>query len=147
KSGVEGERKSTVLIREPAPGGERLMVGTRYENVSVCERPAVMALKWLDPATMRWTPVGARSLDEQERAGAIAIAAQPIAGEQRAAAPRVLSPRLASSAVGRSVKHVADRDATTRWAEAKPGGGSGEFVVMNAAHEVPIEAFEVVVRG
>jgi HEAT repeat protein len=147
KSGVEGERKSTVLIREPVAGGERLLVGTRYENVSVCERPAVMALKWLDPTTMQWTPVGARALEESERKGAVALDARPVAHEQRASAPRVLSPRLASSAVDRSVKHAADRDPATRWAEAKPGNGAGEFVVMNAAHEVPIEAFEIVVRG
>lgn len=145
--GQPGERANNVLLRERSgPGSERVVLGTQYEHVSVCGRKATIRTRELDPVTLGWRWVGARSLSEQDRAAATQLVAERADTSLLATAPRLLHPQLASSAVGRDTSGLTDGNVQTTWAEARPGDGAGEFVVLSSSSDVVITGFELVVR-
>jgi len=146
-SGVEGERKTRVLIRQKARDGEQLSFGTRYENAQVCGRPAALRVKTLDPTDMTWKATGAIHLTAQERENAEVLNGVKVTGAFGMKEPHALSPRLASSAVGKKSSGATDRDLSTRWAESRPGDGFGEFLALSAPLEVPLEGLSWVARG
>ena len=141
---IPGQRKSTVLLREPAASGERLLLGRRFENASLCGRAASMRTEELDPADMEWRASHARPLSLSELANAPRLEARPSDAPFDVDQPRILYGVLASSAVGRERSGLTDRDLTTRWAEDRDGNGRGEYLVMNAPEAVPVTGFEVV---
>jgi len=146
-TGVEGERKTRVLVRENERDGTRLSFGSRYENAQVCGRPAVLRVKTLDPETMTWKATGARHLTPAERERAEVLTATKVARPFGLKQPHALAPRLASSAVKKKSSGATDRVLSTRWAEGRPGDGAGEFLAMTAPLEVPLEGLAWVVRG
>ncbi|MEM1029041.1 MAG: HEAT repeat domain-containing protein [Myxococcota bacterium] len=145
--GVEGERKTRILLREPHPNGVHLSFGTRYENADVCGRPAIIRVKTLDPTTMTWRPAGARSLSEDERKRAPELDAARVEGSFGLEEPRALVARVASSAVGKRSAGATDRDLATRWAERRPAAGRGEFLAFTAPLAVPLVGLKWTATG
>ncbi|MBW2457160.1 MAG: HEAT repeat domain-containing protein [Deltaproteobacteria bacterium] len=146
KGTVTGERKTSVLLREPAAAGERLVLGKQYENATICGRPATMAAKALDPKTLSWDKTMARTLTNETRSTAVRVFAEPLADPLGLDHPQLLHGVLASSAVGRERGGMTDRKLETRWAENRPAEGSGEFIVMTSSEEVPVLGFDLVIR-
>lgn len=146
RGNIDGERYRRVLLREKTAQGTRLVVGKRYENATVCGRPATLAAQELDPADMTWRATHARSLSAKARAAATAITATRASTALDTGLPSLLTATVASSAVGQSRSGMTDGDLATRWAEKRPGAGEGELISMNGSEEVAITGFDVVLR-
>lgn len=146
-SGQPGERRTNVLLQEPAgPGTTRLLVGSRYEHVSLCGRPAVLRIRELRPESLEWVRSGARSLAAAERDQAIQLTAQAASEPWTPAGPRLLQATTASSAVGRNVAALTDGDLTTAWSEDRPGTGAGEFALLSTSKALSLRGFDLVLR-
>lgn len=143
---LDGERYRRVLLREKNAAGTRLVIGKRYENATVCGRPATIAAQELVPADMTWRSTHARSLSAKARAAATAITATRASTGLDTNLPSLLTATVASSAVGQSRSGMTDGDLTTRWAEKRPGDGKGELISMNGSEEVSITGFDIVLR-
>ncbi len=159
-----------------AAGSKRIVLGEQREDVTLCRRPTVLAPQLLTPdlelrpaKVQRLSPeerAAARQIRAErvveppqssgEPAAGLATpatsgAAVPLSGAPGAAAsPRVGGPALlraiaASSAVGLPGA-LTDGDPNTTWAENRGGAGRGEFVVMTASSNLPLQAFDVTVR-
>ncbi|RLB53461.1 MAG: hypothetical protein DRI90_21120, partial [Deltaproteobacteria bacterium] len=146
KGALAGERKTSVLLREPAAIGERLVIGKQYENATVCGRPATIATKVLDPSTLSWKRSHARALSPQAQSKARRLFAKRLDRTLKLDHPQLLHGVLASSALGKQRGGMTDRKLATRWAEDRPAEGRGEFIVMTSSHEVPILGFELAIR-
>jgi HEAT repeats len=145
-TGLEGEQRYKLLIREKSGSGEALRSGRRYENAGVCGRPSTMKVHALDPYELVWNGGPTESLTTEERQKAPVLTATPSSEPWPADAPRILRGKLASSAVARSRSALTDGDLGTRWAERRPGAGQGEFLVMDTSNEIAIAGFDVVLR-
>jgi hypothetical protein len=140
-----GDAVESVLLREQGPGGtDAIVVGKRYDGVDVCGRPAILGVRRFDAATLDWVAAPTRSLSPEQLVGATALTAAP-RSSPNAAAP-VLVGTVASSAVAGTKGALTDGDLATRWAEARDGAGSGEFVVMSAPGDLAITGFDIVLR-
>lgn len=164
-SGELGLRQGQqVQISEPVDesGMRRILVGDLHEDLTLCHREALLSPQLLDPQSLELRPAKVQRLSAKERERAEEIVAQPVlenhgepsavAGTSVATAPvmigkdaRLLRAVGASSAVGWP-NALTDGDPETTWAENRGGAGRGEFVVMKALSDVPISAFDVLVR-
>ena len=144
-NGPEGERSGPRITISPptADGSRRVVVGEMNESMTLCGRPAVVAPKLLTPGDLRLHPAKVQRLSGEERAGAPTIQAQVMSGA--ASAAPLLRAVSASSAVG-NPSALTDSDLESTWAENRGGAGRGEFVLMLSPPELPIAAFELVVR-
>jgi hypothetical protein len=144
--GQHGEGKSRVVLQEKAGDGERVIVGERWDEVTICGRPTVVNARRVEPATMTLERgVQLDNLTAADRKQAVRVSAA--AGSAEGRAPwAVLRATAASSAVERNFAALTDGDPATAWSENRPGDGRGEFVTMSAASEVGIEGFEITVR-
>jgi HEAT repeat protein len=147
--GEHGEERSAAVLVEAAPrGGQRVLVGERRADVTLCGRPTLVAAREIDPATLDLARgASVQNLTAAERAGATKIAAARL----RDPAPppgevRLLHATAASSAVERRFATLTDGDPATSWSENKPGDGRGEFVTIGSAEEVGITALDLIVR-
>lgn len=143
--GPEGERTGPrITISEPtADGSRRVVVGEMNESMTLCGRPAVVAPRLLTPGDLKLHPAKVQRLSSEERASAPRLQAQAIdAPVSPAPLLRAIS---ASSAVGNPAA-LTDSDLESTWAENRGGSGRGEFVLMLSPPELPIAAFELVVR-
>jgi HEAT repeat protein len=146
---VEGEYglrygPMVVVSEAEADGSRHIVVGEQREDTTLCGRPAVLAPQILAPADLELHPAKVQRLPPAERARALRVTARRMA-EAPANSTRLLRAVAASSAVG-SPQALTDGDPETTWAENRGGDGRGEFVVMQAAPELPIRSFVVVVR-
>src|SRR5690606_34594106 len=117
--------------------------GEMNESMTLCGRPAVVAPRLLTPGDLKLHPAKVQRLSSEERASAPRLQAQAIdAPVSPAPLLRAIS---ASSAVGNPAA-LTDSDLESTWAENRGGSGRGEFVLMLSPPELPIAAFELVVR-
>ena len=163
-SGEHGLRQGQqVQISEAAEDANlrRILVGVLHEDLTLCRREALLSPQLLDPHSLELKPAKVQRLTLEERNHAPEIVAQPLKDEPAApgsdapaaGAPlgftgkdaRLLRAVGASSAIGWP-SALTDGDPETTWAENRGGAGRGEFVVMRALSDVPINAFDLVVR-
>jgi len=138
----------------------RILVGDLHEDLTLCRREALLSPELLDPRSLELKPAKVQRLTPEERERAHEIIAQPLKDEHAQSPADTTAPspsgfsgkdaRLlraigASSAVGWP-SALTDGDLETTWAENRGGAGRGEFVVMRALSDVPINAFDMVVR-
>ncbi len=145
-NGAEGERSGPVvnISEATSDGSRRVVVGEMLESMSLCGRPAVLSPKLLLPRDMKLHAAKVQRLTPEERAGAETLTASVVEGEVKPG-PSLLRAISASSAVG-NPSALTDGDLETTWAENRGGSGRGEFALMLAPPEVPLSAFEFVVR-
>jgi hypothetical protein len=145
--GEEGEARTTVVVEDPLPSGARVLVGQRRDDVTLCGRPALVAARLVDPASLELARGASRqSLPEAERASAARLFARRLDEPLTAPAAPLLRATVASSAVERRFATLTDGDPSTAWSEAKADEGAGEFVAMASASEVGVTSLELVVR-
>lgn len=147
--GEHGEERVSVVLAEPAASGkgQRLLVGERWGDVTLCGRPTLVGAKELDPATLELTRGAAvQNLRPADRASAKKLVAERAASERTPSAVRLLRATAASSAVDKKFGTLTDGDPDTTWSENKAGEGEGEFVSLSSTAEVGIQAFEITVR-
>jgi|GEM_PF-361921 len=165
-SGQPGLRQGRqVQISEPVDddGTRRILLGDLHEDLTLCHREALLSPQLLDPQTLEFKPAKVQRLTAAERAKAQELVAQPVV--EGAVAPtsdsrapeanpsvgvvgkesRLLRAIGASSAVGWP-SALTDGNPETTWAENRGGAGRGEFIVMRALSDVPISAFDLLVR-
>ncbi len=126
-----------------------MLVGELRADVTLCGRPALVAVRAIDPATLELARgASVQNLSQEERAKAVKITAErEAAGGGAAGGPvRVLRAVAASSAVEKKLGALTDGDPATAWSENKPGDGRGEFVSIGAPDEVGITGLDLVVR-
>ncbi|UQA54782.1 HEAT repeat domain-containing protein [Polyangium aurulentum] len=146
--GEHGEERTSAVIEEPFDKGVRVVVGELRGDVNICGRPALVAARAVDPATMTLTRgASVQNLSAKERGSAMKIAVTPVPADRPpAAGTALLRAQSASSAVGKAIGTLTDGDPETTWSEAKTGEGRGEFVAFSSASEVGIDTLEIVVR-
>jgi HEAT repeat protein len=138
----------------------RIVVGDLHEDLTLCHREALLSPQLLDPRSLELKPAKVQRLSAQERDKAQPIVAELVKDESAMGAgaasgtgapatmgkdARLLRAVGASSAVGWP-SALTDGDPETTWAENRGGAGRGEFIVMRALSDVPINAFDLVVR-
>jgi hypothetical protein len=147
-------------------GTQRILVGDLHEDLTLCHREALLSPQLLDPHTLELKAAKVQRLTAAEREKAQEIIAQPVldTSAESSAEPskpgaqgatkgialvgkesRLLRAVGASSAVGWP-SALTDGDPETTWAENRGGAGRGEFIVMRALSDVPISAFDLLVR-
>jgi HEAT repeat protein len=141
-------------------GTRRILVGDLHEDLTLCHREALLSPQLLDPHSLELKPAKVQRLSAEERDKAPEIVAQPIKDDSSAPTvestnaatgvfmgkdARLLRAVGASSAVGWP-SALTDGDPESTWAENRGGAGRGEFVVMRALSDVPINAFDLLVR-
>jgi HEAT repeat protein len=145
--GEHGEEHAADVIVERGPKGARVLVGERRADVTICGRPALVALRAVDPATLELVRgASAQSLGEDELARAVKLSAERARGDAPRSAVRVLRATAASSAFEKKLSALTDGDPATAWSENKSGDGRGEFVSMSAPSEVGITGLDLIVR-
>jgi HEAT repeat protein len=139
-SGVEGERTGpAVLVRD-----EGVYVGTVREGYDLCGRPALLSPLAIDPKTLTLRPAKLQRLSDEERERAPSLVARRQSGP---AGPELARAAWATSAApGEPPGALTDGRPETRWAEDRGGTGRGEFAVLIAPREVPLSAFDLVLR-
>lgn len=142
-SGLEGERSAPHVEVIGSAGSQQLVVGELREDLSLCGRPALLAPRVLDPASLRLRPARLQRLSATERKRAPELTAEPV--DDPTPGGMTLPALAASSAVGRP-GFVSDGDLETTWAEGGGGAGRGEFIRLRAPAQVPIRGFELVSR-
>jgi hypothetical protein len=144
--GEDGERRGgMVVVSEAEAGGTRsVAVGEQQEALTLCGRPTILATRVVDARDLTLRPAKVQRLDAAERASAPRLTAARVPAESPPA-PTLLRAIGASSAVGNPAA-VTDGDPETTWAENRGGSGKGEFVVMNAPGELPLEGLEFTLR-
>ncbi|MCA9631731.1 MAG: HEAT repeat domain-containing protein [Myxococcales bacterium] len=144
--GAEGERSGPVVNVSEATsdGSRRVVVGEMLESMSLCGRPAVLSPRLLLPRDMKLHAAKVQRLTPEERASAEALTASVVDSDAKPG-PSLLRAVSASSAVG-NPSALTDGDLETTWAENRGGSGRGEFALMLAPPEVPLRAFEFVIR-
>lgn len=147
--GAEGEGRSAAIVVDGDGLARRVLIGERRDDVSLCGRPTLVAVREVDPTTMKLARgATVENLSAADRAAAMKLVAVRLPGSSApSAAPRLLRATAASSALARKFSTLTDGDPTTTWSEGKPGDGRGEFVTMSSSSEVAITALELVVRG
>ena len=145
-SGEEGDRIGQILQIVPREGGiSHVLLGNVREDVRICGQEATaLSPRALDPQTLAFRGASVQRLTPAQRSGASRI----IASSRSAPAEPALAKLLVS--VGASTpedaaKTLTDGNPTTKWSEARPGDGHGEFVVMRAPFEVPIQRLAITV--
>ncbi len=146
--GPDGVRLGkSVAISEPDEGGaRRIVVGLQREDLELCGRPAVLSPQMLSPQDLTLHAAKVQRLLPAEREQAAELGAVRTPDDAQAASVGVLSALGASSALG-AVSGVTDGRLDTAWVENRGGSGRGEFVIMRAPPELPLKAFDLVVRS
>lgn len=144
--GEDGVRRGgMVVVAGPDANGARsVAIGEQREELTLCGRPAILAPREVDARDLTLRPAKVQRLDAAEREQAPRLTATRAAPEATSGAP-LLRAIGASSAVGNPAA-LTDGDIETTWAENRGGSGRGEFIVMNAPGELPLEGLELTVR-
>jgi HEAT repeat protein len=144
--GEDGVRRGgMVVVAGPDANGARsVAIGEQREELTLCGRPAILAPREVDARDLTLKPAKVQRLDAAEREKAPRLVATRATSAPTSAAP-LLRAIGASSAVGNPAA-LTDGDVETTWAENRGGSGRGEFIVMNAPGELPLEGLEITVR-
>lgn len=135
--GIDGERSGpAILIRE-----EGIYVGTQQEGADLCGRPALLAPTVLDPHTLTLRAAKLQRLTDAERAAAPTLTAK--LGPLTPSPPLLRAAWATSAAPLEEPRALTDGNPETRWAEGKSGVGRGEFAVLIAPRDVPIDGFSI----
>ncbi len=145
--GEYGEERVNVVIEEKLDGGTRIIVGEQRNDVTICGRPALVAAREIDPATLTLKRgASVQSLSETDRAAAVKITATLVTEQRPLPVVSLLRAQTASSAVGKAIGTLTDGDLETSWSENKSGVGRGEFASIASSSDIAISSFEIVVR-
>ncbi|MCU0694646.1 MAG: hypothetical protein MUF54_24975, partial [Polyangiaceae bacterium] len=140
------ESVAAVHLMPASKGGTvRVLVGERRADLALCGRPSLLTPRVVYEQDLQLRHVKLQRLDGAERARAQQLTATRTEPD----APRPLASLLV--ATGASSGHgspgaLTDGAPQTVWSEARGGEGRGEFVVMRAPSEVPIEELSFLVR-
>lgn len=146
-AGEYGEERVAVVREDKVGDATRVVIGELRNDVTICGRPAIVAAREIDPATLTLKRgASVQSLSEAERTSAVKLTAKLVTDPKAAPIVSLLRAQTASSAIGKAVGTLTDGDLETTWAENKSGVGIGEFAVMSSSTDVPISALEIVVR-
>lgn len=145
--GEHGEERSAVVREDKLGDGTRVIIGELRNDVTICGRPAIVAAREIDPATLTLKRgASVQSLSESERTSAVKLTAKLVTDAKPAPLVSLLRAQTASSAIGKAVGTLTDGDLETVWAENKSGIGIGEFAVMSSSTDVPFSSLEIAVR-
>lgn len=145
--GEYGEERVNVVIEEKLGDATRIVVGEQRNDVTVCGRPALVAAREIDPATLTLKRgASVQSLSEADRAAAVKLTAGLVTEQRQAPIVSLLRAQTASSAVGKAIGTLTDGDLETSWSENKSGVGRGEFASISSSSDIAISSFEIVVR-
>ncbi|MBK9266407.1 MAG: HEAT repeat domain-containing protein [Polyangiaceae bacterium] len=145
--GEYGEERVNVVVEEKLDDGLRIIVGEHRNDVTMCGRPALVAARDVDPATMTLRRgASVQSLSEADRAAAVKLTAKLVTDPRPLPVVSLLRAQTASSAVGKAIGTLTDGDLETAWSEAKTGIGRGEFASMSSSSDIAISSLEFVVR-
>ena len=141
--GEDGERSGDVVTFLGEGADKVVVIGRLREDVRICGQDAtVLDPLAVDPKTMQLRGASMQRLSKTERANASRI----VATRHDATADAPIAPLLVaagSSNDASPARAIADGDPSTTWAEARPGAGAGEFVVLRAPAEIPITRLEI----
>jgi len=143
--GEPGERAG-VEVRFVGEGDHSVVViGDIREDLRICgDDTTLLDPRGLDASSLVFHGATLQRIDPLRREAAIAIEAVPRHAPREPALAPLLTATDASSAIG-SAAALTDDDLSTAWSEARPGRGQGEFVLLRAPFEVPIERFAVTI--
>lgn len=143
--GEEGER-SGPLVRFVEDGPTRhVVIGQTREDLRICGQvTTILSPAALEASTLLLRGSTVQRLPAKQRESARRIVASARGGPADAALAPLLVASGASTAIGLP-QALTDGDIATTWSEARPGIGQGEFVMIAAPHEVPIERLSLVV--
>ena len=144
--GEPGTRRGPMVQRGEAnaDGTWSIVIGEQREDLRICGRPAILSPKLL-AADLSLKPAKVQRLGSLERARAQEISARRLADDTPKQGYRLLRAVAASSAIGDPAA-LTDGKLETTWAENRGGDGRGEFVLMDAPSQLPVNGFELVVR-
>lgn len=144
--GEDGVRRGgMVIIDEPGANGARaVVVGTQREEFRLCGRATMLEPRGLDGATLTFRTARVQRLQGEisEQTPSINAVREPAEAQETVSVLRAVS---ASSATG-DPGALTDGKLDTAWTENARGDGRGEFVLMNAPADLPLEGVELVVR-
>ncbi len=144
--GEDGVRHGgMVIVAEPdATGARSVAIGQEREEISLCGRPTILEPRVIVASDLSLRPAKVQRLAAEETAAAPRLTATRVTGDAPPAA-QLLRAVSASSAIGDPAA-LTDGNPETSWAENVGGSGRGEFVVMNAPADLPLEGIELAVR-
>ena len=145
-TGEDGERRGGMVVVSDldAAGAHSVAIGEQQESLTLCGRPTILASQIVDARDLTLRPAKVQRLDSAERARAPELKATRVPPDVPPA-PALLRAAGASSAIG-NPSALTDGDPETTWAENRGGSGKGEFVVMNAPGELPLDGLEFTLR-
>jgi hypothetical protein len=142
-AGEAGERRGLEVRVLPQDGGASVVLGDLREDLRICgDATTLLEPRALDPATLVFHGATMQRLSPARRDGAVALEATPLHGPAPLPLARLLRADGASSG---EASALTDGDPATAWTEARPGRGQGEFVLLSAPFDVPIERLVVTV--
>lgn len=146
--GQDGLRSGPIVeISEPLRDGtRRIVVGEQREDITLCGRRAALRPKMLVAKTLELRAARMHRLSVAERNGAARLRATPGEGPMPERPPLLRAVAASSAASGTNPAALTDGNLETTWAEGRGGSGRGEFAILQAAPEVGISAFEIVIR-
>ena len=142
--GEPGERAGTDLRLLEGEGRTIVVIGDIREDLRICGDDATLLdPRGLDPATLSLRGATLQRLSAARREGAKALVASPRHAQREPSLAPLLLATEASG--GTPAAALTDGDASTAWSEGRPGRGQGEFVLMRAPFDVPIERFSITI--
>lgn len=144
-SGDPGERSGQAVRIVPNGGRSFVLVGSIREDLRVCGQDATLLdPQALYPASLELRPATVQRLTPEQQSAAAAITAVDVGPHMEMPLAKLLVAGGSSVPGSRGVE-LTDGDPSTVWTEQRPGMGQGEFVTMQAPHEVPIARMQIVV--
>jgi hypothetical protein len=144
--GEDGVRRGgMVIIDDPdATGARSVVVGKQREEIRLCGRATLLEPRGLNGANLTFRPARVQRLHGEisEQTPSVTAVRDPADAAGAASFLRAVS---ASSATGDPAA-LTDGKLDTAWTENARGDGRGEFVLLNAPADLPLDGIELVVR-
>jgi hypothetical protein len=144
--GEDGVRRGgMVIVDDPdATGARNVVIGKQREEIRLCGRSTM-----LEPRGLNGTNLTLRAARVQRLHGEISEQTPSVTAVRDPGEPSGVGSFLravsASSATGDPAA-LTDGKLDTAWTENARGDGRGEFVLMNAPADLPLDGIELVVR-
>ncbi|HSY22408.1 MAG TPA: HEAT repeat domain-containing protein [Polyangiaceae bacterium] len=142
--GDPGERTGTAVQIAKGTASSYALVGTLREDLRICgQARTLLDPRAVYPDSLDLRPATVQRISAEERAGAVAIAAE----DKGTAIDKPLATLLVasgSSVVASTGRELTDGDPATGWHEDRPGVGQGEFVTLAAPSRVPMTRVDIV---
>lgn len=144
--GEDGVRRGgMVIVGEPdATGARSIAIGQQREETRLCGRSTILLPRVVVGADLSLKPAKVARISNELAAAAPRIAAVREPADAPPGVP-LLQAVAGSTAVGRPAA-LTDGKLDTSWWEDVGGSGRGEFAVMNAPADLPLDGIELVVR-